>query len=138
MCSEYCSGLTGEIIIITIIINIASHACCVFRVVFWTDWGRHPRIEQASYDGSDRKALVSNFLRGINALAVDVKSKSLFCLSACCLPAFCLCVTACLPVCPCECLSSCLSMWLPLFLPVHVAASLPACPAWLPACCLPV
>ena len=27
-------------------------------LMFWTDWGKHPKIERASLDGSDKKVIV--------------------------------------------------------------------------------
>ena len=58
--------------------------------MFWTDWGKHPKIERANYDGSDRKAVISNFIKDINAVALDVASKYSVCLFVC--------LPACLPV----------------------------------------
>ncbi|XP_076456135.1 uncharacterized protein LOC143290513 isoform X2 [Babylonia areolata] len=47
-------------------------------VMFWTDWGAAPKIERASYDGSDRRTLVNTGLHFPNALALDVPNNRLY------------------------------------------------------------
>ncbi|XP_076456132.1 uncharacterized protein LOC143290510 isoform X2 [Babylonia areolata] len=47
-------------------------------VMFWTDWGAAPKIERASYDGSDRRTLVNTGLHLPNALALDVPNSRLY------------------------------------------------------------
>jgi len=39
--------------------------------MYWTDWGKVPKIEVASLDGSDRSVLVSTKLSWPNGLAID-------------------------------------------------------------------
>ncbi len=41
------------------------------RLMFWTDWGMHPRIERASLDGTGRVAIVSYNVSYPNGLAID-------------------------------------------------------------------
>ncbi|XP_066544684.1 low-density lipoprotein receptor-related protein 2a isoform X1 [Amia ocellicauda] len=48
------------------------------HVMFWTDWGRNPRIEKASMDGKMRTAIVSNKLYWPNGLAIDYPNKLLY------------------------------------------------------------
>ena len=46
--------------------------------MFWTDWGKYPRIERANLDGTNRVTIVTNDLRYPNGLAVDVDQERIF------------------------------------------------------------
>ena len=46
--------------------------------MFWTDWGRYPKIERANLDGSDRVAIVTHNLTYPNGLAIDYESNRLY------------------------------------------------------------
>lgn len=48
------------------------------RYMFWTDWGRHPRIERANMDGTGRVAIVTTKLYWPNGLALDLVRERLF------------------------------------------------------------
>ena len=42
-----------------------------FRYLFWSDWGKSPKIERAEMDGSNRVAIVTENLVWPNGLTVD-------------------------------------------------------------------
>ena len=44
-----------------------------FSVIYWSDWGSHPKIEKANYDGSNRQTIVSSGLGFPNALSLDLQ-----------------------------------------------------------------
>lgn len=46
--------------------------------MFWTDWGRNPRIEKASMDGTMRTAIVSDKIYWPNGLSIDYPNKLLY------------------------------------------------------------
>lgn len=46
--------------------------------MFWTDWGRQPKIERSGMDGSHRSAIVTTDILWPNGLAIDFVSKQLF------------------------------------------------------------
>ncbi|XP_058889689.1 low-density lipoprotein receptor-related protein 2-like isoform X2 [Acipenser ruthenus] len=48
------------------------------HVMFWTDWGRNPRIEKASMDGKMRTAIISSKLYWPNGLTIDYPNKLLY------------------------------------------------------------
>ncbi|KAG2459291.1 LRP2 protein, partial [Polypterus senegalus] len=48
------------------------------HVMFWTDWGRNPRIERASMDGNMRTTIVSNKLYWPNGLTIDYPNRLLY------------------------------------------------------------
>jgi len=41
------------------------------RYMFWTDWGREPRVERADMDGSNRLSLVTHNLGWPNCITID-------------------------------------------------------------------
>ncbi|KAL8562352.1 hypothetical protein ACOMHN_066066 [Nucella lapillus] len=47
-------------------------------VLFWTDWGRRPKIERCNYDGTARQPIVTSSLTWPNALALDKAGQRLF------------------------------------------------------------
>ena len=42
------------------------------RLLFWSDWGRRPRIERAGLDGSNRTTIISTKIYWPNGLAIDL------------------------------------------------------------------
>ncbi|XP_063285770.1 low-density lipoprotein receptor-related protein 2 [Pelobates fuscus] len=48
------------------------------RLMFWTDWGRNPRIERAGMDGTLRTVIVSEKIYWPNGLTIDYPSKRLY------------------------------------------------------------
>lgn len=44
---------------------------CSFRLMYWTDWGRQPKIECAWMDGQQRQTLVSEDLGWPTGLSID-------------------------------------------------------------------
>ena len=46
--------------------------------LFWTEWGDHPKIERASLDGSNRKAIVSTDLHFPNGLSIDYVNRKVY------------------------------------------------------------
>ena len=49
-----------------------------FRMMYWTDWGANPRIEQAEMDGSARQTIVTGNLVWPNGLTIDQPTNRLF------------------------------------------------------------
>ena len=47
-------------------------------MMYWTDWGANPKIEQAWMDGSARRAIVTGNLGWPNGLTIDQTSNRLF------------------------------------------------------------
>lgn len=45
------------------------------RIIYWTDWGAHPKIEKSNYDGTNRQTLVDSGLKFPNGLVYDGTSK---------------------------------------------------------------
>ena len=50
----------------------------VAGVLFWCDWGKQPRIEQADMDGKNRKVLLSVDLGWPNALSIDHPASTIY------------------------------------------------------------
>ena len=48
------------------------------RYVFWSDWGRWPRIERAGLDGSNRTIIISTKIYWPNGLAIDLFRERLY------------------------------------------------------------
>ncbi|RNA22803.1 Low-density lipo receptor-related 2 [Brachionus plicatilis] len=48
------------------------------RLIFWTDWGKYPRIERASMDGTNRTVLISTKLYWPNGLAIDMVRERIY------------------------------------------------------------
>lgn len=48
------------------------------RYIFWTDWGKWPRIERANLDGQNRTAIVTTKLYWPNGLAIDLIRERLY------------------------------------------------------------
>uniref|UniRef100_A0A183BS53 EGF-like domain-containing protein n=1 Tax=Globodera pallida TaxID=36090 RepID=A0A183BS53_GLOPA len=47
-------------------------------LMFWTDWGQHPRIERANMDGTDRTVLVSTKIYWPNSIALDFTTNRVY------------------------------------------------------------
>lgn len=55
--------------------------CCYLlyaRFMFWTDWGKTPKIEQSFMDGSGRRTIVETDLSQPNAITVDYISEKIY------------------------------------------------------------
>ncbi|KAF4026407.1 hypothetical protein G4228_018431 [Cervus hanglu yarkandensis] len=48
------------------------------RVMFWSDWGNHPRIERASMDGSQRTVIVQEKIYWPTGLALDYPNRLVY------------------------------------------------------------
>lgn len=46
--------------------------------MYWTDWGRHPKIERAHLDGTERLVLINSSLGWPNGLAIDYAAGKLY------------------------------------------------------------
>ena len=43
--------------------------------MYWTDWGRWPRIEKACLDGSNRTVLIDSQIKWPNGLTIDYEDR---------------------------------------------------------------
>lgn len=48
------------------------------QVIYWTDWGAHPKIEKSNYDGSNRQTLIDSGLKFPNGLVYDGTTNKLY------------------------------------------------------------
>jgi len=46
--------------------------------MYWTDWGKHPKIERAALDGSLRTTLVNDSVARPNGLTIDYLSRKIY------------------------------------------------------------
>ena len=46
--------------------------------MFWTDWGKHPKIERAGLDGSLRVTLVNTSVAWPNGVTIDFHHKKVY------------------------------------------------------------
>ena len=46
--------------------------------MYWTDWGKKPKIEKAGMDGRDRVVLLRKNLTWPNGLAIDYEKNRLY------------------------------------------------------------
>jgi len=46
--------------------------------MFWTDWGRYPKIERAGLDGSNRTIIAETNLTFPNGLALDYENQLIY------------------------------------------------------------
>lgn len=67
------------------VFHTVTYTCSVmysmlFRNLFWTDWGDHPRIEKAGMDGdpATRQVIVSDQIGWANGMAIDYTLKRLY------------------------------------------------------------
>jgi low density lipoprotein-related protein 2 len=47
-------------------------------LMFWTDWGQHPRIERANMDGTNRRVLVDTKIYWPNSIALDFTTNRVY------------------------------------------------------------
>ena len=47
-------------------------------MMYWTDWGSNPKIENAAMDGSSRRTIVTGSLRWPNGLTIDRTTNLLY------------------------------------------------------------
>lgn len=50
----------------------------LYRLMYWTDWGRTAKIEEASMDGSERRDFVIEGLSQPNGIALDFQSSRVY------------------------------------------------------------
>ena len=46
--------------------------------MYWTDWGKHPKIERAGLDGSQRVILVNTSVVWPNGITIDYRNKQIY------------------------------------------------------------
>ncbi len=51
---------------------------CVFRTIFWTDWGSTPKIERATMDGKQRLIVADSSLFWPNGLTIDYAASKIY------------------------------------------------------------
>ena len=49
-----------------------------FSYMFWTDWGKKPKVERAEMDGSNRQVITQQNIQWPNGLTLDYNNKKLF------------------------------------------------------------
>jgi low density lipoprotein-related protein 2 len=59
-------------------VTITVHLLFSAHLMFWTDWGRNPRIEKASMDGKMRTSIISSKLYWPNGLTIDYPNNLLY------------------------------------------------------------
>ncbi|KAH7701212.1 very low-density lipoprotein receptor, partial [Aphelenchoides avenae] len=47
-------------------------------LMFWTDWGQHPRVERANMDGTDRAVIVNTKIYWPNTIALDYTTNRVY------------------------------------------------------------
>ncbi|XP_072468338.1 low-density lipoprotein receptor-related protein 2 isoform X1 [Notamacropus eugenii] len=52
------------------------------HLMFWSDWGKNPRIERASMDGTNRTVIIKDKIYWPNGLAIDYPNKLLYFMDA--------------------------------------------------------
>lgn len=58
--------------------GIAIDASPDARVLFWTDWGDHPRIERVNLDGTNRSVIITSKIYWPNGLTLDLPAKRVY------------------------------------------------------------
>ena len=51
---------------------------CDCRKMYWSEWGRVPRIVRADLNGENRREILNSGLRWPNGLAIDVARQRLY------------------------------------------------------------
>lgn len=51
---------------------------CYCSYMFWTDWGKKPKIEKIGMDGKSRKVIIRSGLKWPNGLALDIETETLY------------------------------------------------------------
>ena len=46
--------------------------------MYWTDWGKNPKIEKSELDGTHRKVIVNTSIDWPNGLAIDYKAQRIY------------------------------------------------------------
>ena len=46
--------------------------------MYWTDWGKEPKIEKAELDGANRTVIVNTSIYWPNGLAIDYKARRIY------------------------------------------------------------
>ena len=46
--------------------------------MFWTDWGKEPKVERAEMDGSNRRVIIQQNIQWPNGLTLDYNNQKLF------------------------------------------------------------
>lgn len=46
--------------------------------MYWTDWGKHPKIERAGLDGSQRIVLVNSSVAWPNGITIDFSEQKIY------------------------------------------------------------
>ena len=57
-------------------VNMLPNIVC--RVMYWSDWGRNPRLEIASMDGSERRDFVITDISQPNGISIDLVSQRVY------------------------------------------------------------
>lgn len=52
--------------------------CYCFRCMFWTDWGHNPKIQRATMDGKNVRAIVTSNINLPNGLTIDYDTDILY------------------------------------------------------------
>jgi len=65
-------SLFSSVVVVVVVFFLA------FSMMYWTDWGASPKIEQAEMDGSARRTIVTENLRWPNGLTIDQVTNRLF------------------------------------------------------------
>lgn len=52
------------------------------HLMFWSDWGRHPRIERASMDGTMRTVIVQEKIYWPTGLSIDYPNRLIYFMDA--------------------------------------------------------
>jgi len=47
-------------------------------LMFWTDWGQHPRVERANMDGTDRAVIVNTKIYWPNTISLDYTTNRVY------------------------------------------------------------
>lgn len=55
------------------------HAVLYFSYLWWTDWGKEPKIEKAYLDGSNRQIVIDRDIGWPNGIVVDSDEKIFWC-----------------------------------------------------------
>ena len=53
-----------------------------FRWMFWSDWGKRPKIERAAMDGSHRSTIISESVRWPNGITLDLVMERIYWIDA--------------------------------------------------------
>ena len=56
------------------ILSFYQHFIFIYSIIFWTDWGTL-KIERSSYDGTERRAIVTSSVLWPNGLVMDRTSR---------------------------------------------------------------